>query len=515
MPALSIPRLTILIVLALALSACRTAREPLRPEPIGNLPPVPEETGALNISIVHPPPNQVRPNVDSTFIFGSVGTGDAELTINDEAVPVASNGGFLAFVRVPRDGTFRLEARANGQVDTETYTYRVPERRPPEVSPITPPRVGIVQSEGRDTVDTGSQTAYATSTPNGDRILFMLPETRVTVTGRVGDQLRINLAPGREAWMPASAVELLDTTAGSNASLSSLEILASDGVVDVRVGAGHVPFLVASEDRQATITIYNVDASSAPSLRVQDPWISAASITGASGDSLQLRLDLTRPFWGYKAFHDAGGTLVIRLRRPPQLGTDGSLAGLRILVDPGHPPAGATGPTRLTEAEANLRIALELRDLLQQRGAEVLMTRDDATPMISATNAADELWRRVEYAVDEDADLLVSVHNNAFPDGVNPFRNHGSEVYYFHDFSRGLAHHLVDEIAAEAGIPNNGALQRSLALARPSWMPAVLTESLYMMFPQQEAALRDPGFIRRLAEAHARGIERFVEERLR
>jgi N-acetylmuramoyl-L-alanine amidase len=45
-------------------------------------------------------------------------------------------------------------------------------------------------------------------------------------------------------------------------------------------------------------------------------------------------------------------------------------------------------------------------------------------------------------------------------------------------------------------------------------MPAVLTESLYLMFPQQEAALRDPAFLDRLAGAHIRGIERFLDVRL-
>jgi N-acetylmuramoyl-L-alanine amidase len=44
-------------------------------------------------------------------------------------------------------------------------------------------------------------------------------------------------------------------------------------------------------------------------------------------------------------------------------------------------------------------------------------------------------------------------------------------------------------------------------------MPAVLTESLFMMFPEQENALRDPGFIDRLADAHVRGLEAFLRAR--
>ena len=143
-------RLGLLTLFVMTLAACGTAREPLlRPEPIGNLPPVQEVDGELAISLAYPPPNQLRPNVDSTFVFGSVGTGRARLLINGEPVPVAPNGGFLAYVRVPRDGVYRLEAEANGARDALTYTYREPERRAPQPTPISPPRVAVVSNEGR------------------------------------------------------------------------------------------------------------------------------------------------------------------------------------------------------------------------------------------------------------------------------------------------------------------------------------------------------------------------------
>ncbi len=39
------------------------------------LPPIPEANGALDIRVIHPTRTQDRPNVDSTFIYGSVGRG--------------------------------------------------------------------------------------------------------------------------------------------------------------------------------------------------------------------------------------------------------------------------------------------------------------------------------------------------------------------------------------------------------------------------------------------------------
>lgn len=506
-------RLGLLTLFVMTLAACGTAREPLlRPEPIGNLPPVQEVDGELAISLAYPPPNQLRPNVDSTFVFGSVGTGRARLLINGEPVPVAPNGGFLAYVRVPRDGVYRLEAEANGARDALTYTYREPERRAPQPTPISPPRVAVVSNEGRDRIDTGSQTAHASATPSGERTMFMLPDTRVLVTGRLGDQLRIQLADGADAWMSESFLRLESSGTLEPPQVQSIDVVPNDQSVDVRLGVPRVPFVVRSDGSStATLTLYRVNGATAPAATGSDSWLRSAVVSAAAPDSMTLSFDLAGAFWGYQAFFESDSLLVVRLRKTPEAS---GVRGLRILVDPGHPPGGAIGPTRLAEAEANLAIARELREMLEDRGADVIMIRETNEVMVSR-DASEELWARVAYAVDQNADLLISVHNNAFPDGVNPFENHGSEVYYFNDFAEDLARLLVEEIAATTGIPNNGAIRRSLALARPTWMPAVLTESLYMMFPQQEAALRDPAFIRRLAEAHLRGIERFVEGRLR
>jgi N-acetylmuramoyl-L-alanine amidase len=46
-------------------------------------------------------------------------------------------------------------------------------------------------------------------------------------------------------------------------------------------------------------------------------------------------------------------------------------------------------------------------------------------------------------------------------------------------------------------------------------MPAVLTETMFMMVPEQEAALGDPDVREQVARAHLRAIERFLRERAR
>lgn len=495
------------LLLALFLGACSTAQPTARaPEPVAALPPVPRVEGPLRIDLVYPTPAATRPPVDSTFLFGNTGTGAARLAINGLDVPVAANGAFLAFV--PVRSAYHFAAEAGGQRDTLVFRYRVPAPAAPPVEAFAP-RPAVVVA-GKDTLASGSEIADAAPQPGADRRWSFPTGTRLQVDGQLRGQdlYRVRLTPNTEAWVGGAFLQFDDSTHALPPQPG--HVAEGPRFTDVVIGAAHAPFLVEAEPDRAVITVYG--PATLPPLEPTG-WLDALSGRNAP-DSTVLVATPRTPLWGFKAFYDADGRLVVRLRHPPQIDPAEPLRGVRVLVDAGHPPAGATGPTRLTEAEANLAISLRLAEKLRQRGADVLMTRTGPEGMVSSTSVATELWARVDSAVAWHADVLVSVHNNAFPDGVNPFTRHGSETYYFHPLSRRLAETLIAEIAATTGVPNLGAKQRSLALVRPTWMPSTLTESLFMMFPQQEAALRDPAFLDRLADAHLRGIEAFLRDAL-
>ena len=88
----------LVLVLALAaLAACAPHRPAApAPAPASPLPPVPHVSGPLALRVVYPVAGSLVQARDSNFIFGSVGNGDATLTINGASVPVAPNGAFLA-----------------------------------------------------------------------------------------------------------------------------------------------------------------------------------------------------------------------------------------------------------------------------------------------------------------------------------------------------------------------------------------------------------------------------------
>jgi N-acetylmuramoyl-L-alanine amidase len=188
------------------------------------------------------------------------------------------------------------------------------------------------------------------------------------------------------------------------------------------------------------------------------------------------------------------------VRRPPRIPDPTSpLRGLTIAVDPGHPPAGATGPTALYEGDAVLPVGLRLRDLLVERGANVVMTR--------STPEAVELGLRPIIARRANAHAFVSIHLDALPDGDNPFTNNGTWTLYFWPQSIPLAQAAQTGLLGEMGLRDKGVKFQNIAVARGTWMPSVLTEGAYIIMPDQEAALRTPEY----QEAYARGILKGLE----
>jgi len=107
---------------------------------------VPRVVGRLDLRVVYPPDGATIAARDSTFLFGGLGTGDAQLTINGIDVPVLPNGSWLAWIPMPPRDRPVWDIVASRGRDTTRLVRRVVMPRPRPVLP----------SEGPLLVDSGS-----------------------------------------------------------------------------------------------------------------------------------------------------------------------------------------------------------------------------------------------------------------------------------------------------------------------------------------------------------------------
>jgi N-acetylmuramoyl-L-alanine amidase len=479
------------------------ARAPL-PAANPKLPPVPEVDGSLEIKVVYPTRNALIASRDSNFIFGSVGSGSAGLTINGDLVPVWPNGAFMGWLRNPPADSQWYDLVAYTLTDTARLRYPVrtiaavgPSRAVPQVTRFATPLVASLRDDSLDrTVSDTDNVIIGRPTPTGDYKWFLFPGTTVRVLEYRDDMARVQLDEGQEIWVQRrnvkdakadSADAVLDTL-----RITSARIAASPASVNLELRVESPPaYVVAESDREITLTLYNTVAPG-DFEPASDSLISSATESREPTRTV-YRIALTRPVYGYQALYE-NGVFRLSIRRPPVVNAAEPLRGMTIVVDPGHPPIGATGPTGLWEPVPTLAVGLRVRDLLQARGAHVVMTRTGPGPVA--------LGDRPIMARRANANAFVSIHLNALADGQNPFRDNGAGTYYFHPQSKLLARLIQDALVPRLGLRNRGIFYQNLAVARPTWFPAVLAEGVFIIMPDQEAAIRTPQY----QDAYARGV---------
>jgi N-acetylmuramoyl-L-alanine amidase len=344
--------------------------------------------------------------------------------------------------------------------------------------------------------------------PGGTYHWFFPQGTRATVAGRANDDLRLHLSPSARAWVSVENAHRAFEGIVSPAVVGSLTLSPRADRVTARIPVTRrVPFQVTEGERSLVVRLYGT-VGDVNWIRYgeTDSLVERVTWSQATAGEVTLTFDLVSPVWGYRARWDRGD-LLLDIRRPPPLESSHPLRGRLIAVDAGHPPAGATGPTGLREAEANLGVALELQRMLEEQGAKVLMTRTADTPL--------DLGSRVRLAEAGGADLLISIHNNALPDGINPFTSNGTSTYYNHPRSIPLARAIQHQLVRRLGLRDLGVGRGDLALVRGTWLPSVLTEGMFMIVPDQEAALRTLEGRRLYAVAILEGIREFLQERSR
>ncbi len=193
------------------------------------------------------------------------------------------------------------------------------------------------------------------------------------------------------------------------------------------------------------------------------------------------------------------------------LNTLTALKGRKIVIDPGHGgnDAGAIGPTGVMEKNVTLKVATELKRLLEAEGAQVILTRyDDSTvsPKGAAASDIEELGARCDVANRNNADIFISIHADAF---TRPEARGTTGYYYSKGSGRGqqLADAIRRNLVEQLGTPSRGTQPCNFYVVKNTDMPATLIELGFISNKEEEKLLDSVDGVKRAAQGILDGIE--------
>ncbi|NLC18724.1 MAG: N-acetylmuramoyl-L-alanine amidase CwlD [Clostridiales bacterium] len=111
---------------------------------------------------------------------------------------------------------------------------------------------------------------------------------------------------------------------------------------------------------------------------------------------------------------------------------------ITIVIDPGHGgrDPGKIGINNALEKDINLSIALKLRDLLEENGIKVIMTREEDVGLYDENDSNKkraDLKKRVEIINSSGALFAISIHQNSFTQESS----RGAQVFYHNESKEG------------------------------------------------------------------------------
>ena len=190
------------------------------------------------------------------------------------------------------------------------------------------------------------------------------------------------------------------------------------------------------------------------------------------------------------------------------------VSGKDVSVDAGHgkPDEGAEADDGTTEAETNLKIALNLQNLLEQSGCTVILTRSDENAIYDIDSQTlrqkkiSDIRNRVKIGNESSADIFVSIHLNKIPqqqyDGWQTFYNKNSEN------GKKLATSIQNNLNEAIQKENKRVASKieNIYIINNVEIPTTIVECGFLSNPEEEEQLLEDSYQNRLAWGIYNGI---------
>ena len=189
-------------------------------------------------------------------------------------------------------------------------------------------------------------------------------------------------------------------------------------------------------------------------------------------------------------------------------------------MDAGHGgiDGGAIGKNGVKESPMNLKIALKVRELLEQNGAIVLLTRDKDVGLYSDTGTIrkkknEDLRERKKMVDESKADLFISIHMNSFPQQPSCA---GAQTFYPKNCenSKKISNYIQEELIRILDNKNKRTSKEKsdVYLLKKCSIPTVLVECGFLTNPKEERLLQDSTYQEKVAWGIYIGILRYFDD---
>ncbi|WP_313340908.1 N-acetylmuramoyl-L-alanine amidase [Sedimentibacter sp.] len=193
---------------------------------------------------------------------------------------------------------------------------------------------------------------------------------------------------------------------------------------------------------------------------------------------------------------------------------------IKILIDPGHGGVdqGTSGDTGVTEAPLNLVISEKLMSFLEGSGFEVDMTRFEDEGLYSLKSKTirekknEDLTNRVNMINDSNADLVVSIHLNSFPQK----QYYGAHVFYQKNSQLGkMAADILQDSLKNILDPSNNRVpqvKKDIKIMDDTNIPVVLVECGFLSNNEEEKKLISDEYQEKIAWSIFTGLIKYFNE---
>lgn len=370
--------------------------------------------------------------------------------------------------------------------------------------PFAQPRVAEVIKE-KATVRTG---------PGDSRLTPLKKGTRIHLSGALDGYYKYKMGPINEGFIPQSNVRLLPKgTPIPFSEIKSFSVKKGNGTAFLVIPISEIlplQFEQAADQKTLSVFLYGARANTdIIHYNVNDNFIDQVKWSQPQTKVYQIDIVFNKnQQWGYDYYYKGSKArgdleLIIKIKYPPAVNVQAPLKDKIIVIDPGHGgyEKGSKGFGFLSEKDINLTMSLKLAKMLEGAGARPILTRYSDKFMA--------IYPRTDFADSKNAHILISIHNNAIPDGRDPNVEHGSSSYYYHPMSFNLAKSIQKNMLEQLQFPDFGLYFDNLAIPRDHRMPSVLIEVGFMINPEEYLLLETPEFQTKSASAIFDGIKQF------